>query len=351
MKPTILVIEDDPKSVRLVTLILHREGYQTVVATNGLQGLKIAQENPPDLILLDLMLPGMDGFEVLHRLRAEARTSDVPVIIISAKAQITDKQTAIKVGASAYLTKPYRRAELLPLIASLLSEGREEAPTRGTGVILVGSRGGEEALVVVHAGLALTSQGKTTTIVDFRPFSVEHSILLGVSAHPNPSPLSDPETTRQLMGLLAQHPSGLRLLNNLEGGGEGGQLTAEDVQGVLEALLSEDGIVLADLPLYPAQVLRQSADCCDLVVLVSQGDQASLMSARAALTLMERAGVEKNRTGIVLVAPIPEEGLPEFDREILELIPANAGPDDPVFHALADRLLNAAQSTSEGEHI
>ncbi len=121
MKPTILVIEDDPKSARLVELILNREGYQTTIAPNGPQGLKMAQTTPPDLILLDLMLPGLDGFEVLRQLRAEPRTADVPVIVVSAKAQLTDKETAARIGANGYVTKPYRRAELLPLIRSELS--------------------------------------------------------------------------------------------------------------------------------------------------------------------------------------------------------------------------------------
>ena len=122
MKPTILLIDDDSMVARLVQLALEPEGYQLTTAPNGLEGLKIAQANPPDLILLDLMLPGQDGFKVLNQLRAEPQTADIPVIVVSSKAQPTDKHAAAKIGANAYLTKPYRRAELLSLIRSLLSE-------------------------------------------------------------------------------------------------------------------------------------------------------------------------------------------------------------------------------------
>ena len=101
MARTVLVIEDDPASARLAKLILGSEGYQTVVASNGLQGFKMAQADPPNLILLDLMLPGQDGFEVLHCLRAEPRTADVPVVILSAKAHPTDKRWADRLGADA----------------------------------------------------------------------------------------------------------------------------------------------------------------------------------------------------------------------------------------------------------
>ena len=340
MKPTILLIDDDPMVARLVELSLESEGYQLAVAPNGLKGLKMAQTNPPDLILLDLMLPGQDGFEVLNRLRAAPRTADVPVVVVSSKSQPTDKQTAAKIGANAYMTKPYRRTELLSTIHSLLSEKAEAAVASGTGVILVGARGGEETPVAVHVGLALTGEGRETWLVDLRPFSIEHSLLLDVSPPQETISLSAPETMEQLMGLTTQHSSGLHLLNNLEGGGEAGQLTAEDARGVLEALLAGGGIVLADMPLYPAPVLRQAADRCDRVLLVARSDRASLAAARAALTQMERAGVEESQTGIVLVGTEAEgQDRAEFGPEILGSVPAEADPDDPAFHTLAERLV------------
>ncbi len=124
MKPTVLLIEDDPMAARIVEMVLGPERYQIVTVPNGRRGLEMAQANPPDLILLDLMLPGQeDGFEVLRRLRAESKTTDVPVIVVSSKAQPADRETAANIGANAYLTKPYKRAELLSLIRSLLSEG------------------------------------------------------------------------------------------------------------------------------------------------------------------------------------------------------------------------------------
>jgi len=125
MKPTILVIEDDPMASRLVALMLSNAGYQVVSASNGPQGLDMAQDSPPDLVLLDLMLPGPDGFDVLNQLRAEPRTASMPVIVVSSKSQLTDKQTASRIGANAYLTKPYKRPELLEIIHSLLNEKLE----------------------------------------------------------------------------------------------------------------------------------------------------------------------------------------------------------------------------------
>lgn len=120
MKPTILVIEDDPMTSRLVELMLVQEGYQVTIASNGLQGLEMAQALSPDLVLLDLMLPGPDGFDVLNQLQAKHQTAKIPVIVVSSKSQHADKQTAANIGANAYLTKPYKRAELLETVRSLL---------------------------------------------------------------------------------------------------------------------------------------------------------------------------------------------------------------------------------------
>lgn len=122
-EPTILVIEDDPTTASLLEMTLNSEGYQVLTAPNGLWGLKMARSALPDLILLDLMLPEMDGFEVLNRLRADPQTADVPVLILSAKDQPSDRRAADKIGADAYLVKSYEKAELLDLVRSLL-EGK-----------------------------------------------------------------------------------------------------------------------------------------------------------------------------------------------------------------------------------
>lgn len=119
MAPTVLVIEDDPRSIRLMELILSSQGYEAVMARNGREGLDAVRRRPFDVILLDLMLPEVDGFEVLRQLRNDPDLADVPVIITSARARPTTKEEAAELGANYYLTKPYRKAELLDVIASL----------------------------------------------------------------------------------------------------------------------------------------------------------------------------------------------------------------------------------------
>jgi two-component system alkaline phosphatase synthesis response regulator PhoP len=117
----ILIVEDDPSVLRATSYILEKEGYQVLTAQNGLEGLKKAREDNPDLLILDVMLPGIDGFEICHSLRSEPETAGLPIIMFSAKGQESDKATGLKVGADEYLTKPVDREVLLNKVAAWLS--------------------------------------------------------------------------------------------------------------------------------------------------------------------------------------------------------------------------------------
>ncbi|HSW57511.1 MAG TPA: response regulator [Dehalococcoidales bacterium] len=114
-------MEDDPSYQRYLQHILEREGYEVITASNGLLGLRKAREEKPALLILDVMLPGLDGFEVCHRLRDDSATSGIPVIMHSAKGQDADKVTALNVGANDFFPKPVDRVVLLSRIKELLT--------------------------------------------------------------------------------------------------------------------------------------------------------------------------------------------------------------------------------------
>ena len=111
MRKKILVIEDEKNIVDILVFNLIREGYDTLEAYDGATGLRLALEQDPDLILLDLMLPEMDGFEVCRRLRGEGRAT--PVIMLTAREEETDKVLGLELGADDYITKPFSMRELL----------------------------------------------------------------------------------------------------------------------------------------------------------------------------------------------------------------------------------------------
>ena len=129
----ILVIDDEPSIVNLVTAYLKPEGYEVYTATDGNAGLKAARAYKPDLIVLDLMLPGMDGIAVLSQLRRE---SNVYVILLTAKAEETDKIVGLSVGADDYVTKPFSPRELIARIKAALRRLQPGTVTRSENIVL-----------------------------------------------------------------------------------------------------------------------------------------------------------------------------------------------------------------------
>ncbi len=123
MNEKILIVDDDPSIVRLIQHSLEKQGYVIVSASNGLQALKKAVSDEFALVILDLMLPGIDGFEVCQRLKADPQTCEVPILMLSGKTKDTDISEASKVGADVYLTKPIKPADLVSQVNDMLAEG------------------------------------------------------------------------------------------------------------------------------------------------------------------------------------------------------------------------------------
>ena len=118
MGSTVLIIEDDPNTVDIVTLYLRRDNYKVLTASDGNEGLRLAREAGPDLIVLDLMLPGMDGTEICRALREDG--SDVPIIMLTARVEEEDRLTGLDMGADDYMTKPFSPRELAARVRAVL---------------------------------------------------------------------------------------------------------------------------------------------------------------------------------------------------------------------------------------
>jgi len=117
----ILVVDDEPPIVRLMEFILARQGHQMLVAVNGEEALEKVRSQNPDLVLLDIMMPRIDGYEVARTLRADPATQDLPIIMLSAKAQEEDIQKGIDVGVNEYITKPFSPEQLVHVVTDYLS--------------------------------------------------------------------------------------------------------------------------------------------------------------------------------------------------------------------------------------
>jgi DNA-binding response OmpR family regulator len=122
----VVYIEDDPEMIDLVMMILNRRGYQVRGAQGGRIGLDMIFSEPPDLVLLDLMMPGMDGWEVYQQLKANETTKNIPVIIVTAKAQAIDRVLGLHIAkVDDYISKPFRPQELVDSIETVLARSSQ----------------------------------------------------------------------------------------------------------------------------------------------------------------------------------------------------------------------------------
>jgi DNA-binding response OmpR family regulator len=126
---TILAIDDEKDLLELVRYNLDKEGFDVIVTTDGPSGLEVARAHHPDLIILDLMMPGMDGLEVCKRLRADARTARIPLVMLTARATEADRVVGLELGADDYIVKPFSPRELVARVKAVLRRTRlQEQP-------------------------------------------------------------------------------------------------------------------------------------------------------------------------------------------------------------------------------
>jgi DNA-binding response OmpR family regulator len=119
----VVCIEDDPEMIDLMRLILSREGFEVIGAASGMQGLQLIEDLQPHLVLLDLMMPDMDGWEVYQRMKANPLIKNIPVIVVTARAQSIDKVLGLHIAkVDDYITKPFGPAELLRSVSKVLAK-------------------------------------------------------------------------------------------------------------------------------------------------------------------------------------------------------------------------------------
>jgi DNA-binding response OmpR family regulator len=124
-EPTVLVVDDEPSISEVVSIYLRRAGYQVVVAQDGQQALQVLEKEPPDLVVLDLMLPKVDGLEITRRLRAQG---DTPIIMLTARREEADRIAGLEMGADDYVVKPFSPQELVSRVKAVLRRTRGSTP-------------------------------------------------------------------------------------------------------------------------------------------------------------------------------------------------------------------------------
>ncbi|MGI9510270.1 MAG: response regulator transcription factor [Geminicoccaceae bacterium] len=125
MTKRVLLAEDEPNIVESLTFLLDRAGFEVTVATDGRRALDSALDAVPDVLILDVMLPELDGYEVLRQLRSDRRTDKLPVVMLTAKGQREDRETALACGADLFITKPFANADIISAVKQLADGQRD----------------------------------------------------------------------------------------------------------------------------------------------------------------------------------------------------------------------------------
>lgn len=226
MSEKILIVDDDVDSLKLIGLMLQRHGYEVMAANSGKQGLAKADAEQPSLVILDIMMPDMDGLEVCRRLRANSKTAPIPIIMFTAKTLIDDKVKGFEAGADDYLTKPTHPAELASRVKAILARREakqaqapaQPAPRRGTSIGVLGAKGGVGATTVaINLAAAMLQPASGGVIVtDFRLGVGSLGLQLGFGRSQGMARLLVKKPTEidkaLLEGELITHQSGLQAL-------------------------------------------------------------------------------------------------------------------------------------------
>ena len=302
----ILVVDDDPGILRLLEYTLTREEYQVLTASNGIEGLRKAQEDGPDLVVLDVMLPGLDGFEVCHRLRSSPSTAQIPVMMLSAKGQAADLDTGSKVGADKYLIKPVDRVELLNTVQEMLAHVVATHQTRAKAIAFIGSRGGAgTSTVAASVSVVLSKMEHSTILVDLCSSFGGLPALMGLNPQHTIAELFNTLGNGlgkdDLEAMLSQHPSGVRLLAGEQTPEEYGKVTPTGIEALLQALDSIADYILIDMPASPSEVVGAALRRCDFVNLVTIHGPDSQTRTSSAISLLSKLGVDRKRIGVVIV--------------------------------------------------
>jgi pilus assembly protein CpaE len=317
MPEKILIIDDDLDTLKLVGLILQRQGYEIAAANSGSQGLAKAAAEHPNLILLDVMMPDMEGYEVARRLRADADLSRTPIIMFTAKTLVDDKVAGFEAGVDDYMTKPTHPAELVSRVKALLARSgaaqKAAAPTTGTlaerGKIygMFGAKGGlGVTTMALNLAVAMVQAGQDVILCELRPGQGSLGLQLGfTSGKAIGTLLSKPAaeiTVRLIETQLVSHGSGVKLiLASYDPAEMILERNADQAMRLVRHLATLTKNLIVDLGPGLTDINRKVLPLCDRPILIVEPMRVTLAMAKAILDDLEKTGVSSNRFEFIMV--------------------------------------------------
>ena len=311
MSAKILVVDDEPSLLRLTGFALQTAGYQVVTAETAREALEKVRSEKPDLVILDVMLPDMSGLEVCQLLRADPKSDNLPIIMLSARAEVPDRVRGLKSGADEYITKPVDSDELLARIETLLqrvvrSQRAHQEVKRGKTIGFVGAKGGVGTTTVAHqVAVSLAGSNKPVIAVELKPNANTLCLQLGLNEDQTasdwlelaPEQISEEALSRRLV----THTSGLRVVHGSRERKEDREITAEQTEALVQCLSGMSDYTVIDVSCHPSPASRVALRSSSAVVLVVEPDPVCLECGREAIELFKAWGIPAESLGAVVV--------------------------------------------------
>jgi pilus assembly protein CpaE len=310
MADKILIIDDDIDTLKLVGLMLERQGYEITVASNGAVGLSKAAIERPQLILLDVMMPDLDGYEVTRRLRTDPALAQIPIIMFTAKTMVDDKVAGFEAGVDDYLTKPTHPAELTAHVKAVLArtvQVKTSPAERARMVAFLGAKGGVgTTTLALNVGVALQSRGLDVIVAEVNPGRGSIGLSLGNHEPVGLGNLLSREMKdihlRSVEAELVGDRTGLRLLlaspmpreTDLEH-------SVAQVEAVLTNLASLCNVVVLDLGDGLRPYVKPVLKTADRVIIVTEPLFPSTVLAKELVEDLEASGIGRHKIHLALV--------------------------------------------------
>ena len=302
MAGKLLIIEDDPTAMRLIEYALKQRGYQVLTTRNGLEGIITAQKEEPDLIILDIMLPGIDGFEVCKRLRNGTQTARIPILIISAKIQKEDINTGFRAGADDYLCKPVSPSEIITRVESLLFKQTSGQPR--TIVFINSNEIPGMTMILVNVAAALLELGKQVVMVDIPGRQKGRKGRDTASSRKTSRVILETDSANDAMAEPGYEvlPSGIRILH-IDAVSEREDEIAASSVSLIQKVCKNNDYVLIDLPLTPSPFTTSILKNSNLTVIMGDYRLTSIPEIQNIVTLFRFLGMKPEEIVAVLIDP------------------------------------------------
>jgi pilus assembly protein CpaE len=321
----ILVIDDEPLYHKMIAHALENEKYQLDFAANGKEGLRKAKINNPDLVITDVMMPDIDGYEVTRLLRRESQFAHIPILVLTAQAGLQNKLKSFEAGADDHLTKPFEPEELAARLAALLRRAEVVSPRALPGaahedarlIALHSLRGGTGcSSLAVNLGVGLASLWQTPTILlDLSMVAGQVALMLNGTlkrtwadiAKYSPAELD----LDMLESIVGKHESGVAFIAAPTYPTEAETISGDLLDASLQLLRKHFDYMVADLPHDFNDIVVHTLDIADVIILTTAPDVASIRAAAAALDTYGKLNYPPEKIKLILNATFPKHGMPK----------------------------------------